>query len=82
MYYPELTEAKYVDGYIIWISFSDGSEGEVDLESQLYGEVFEPLKDKTYFKTFTIHPELKVLSWDCGADFAPEYIYNLIKSAA
>lgn len=37
----------------VWLSFNDGAEGEIDLTSELHGEVFEPLKDKTFFKSFT-----------------------------
>ena len=34
--------AKYVKDYVIWLRFSDGVEGEVDLKGELFGEVFEP----------------------------------------
>lgn len=81
MYY-ELTEAKYVKDYQIWTKFSDGTQGIVDLESELYGEIFEPLRDVEKFKQFVIHPELKVLSWKNGADFASEFIYENLKEAA
>ena len=38
-------EAKHVKDYVIWLRFQDGTEGEVDLKDELYGEVFEPLKN-------------------------------------
>ena len=28
----EVTAAKYVSGYTLWLSFSDGTEGNVDLD--------------------------------------------------
>ena len=34
--YPELTDAKYVDNYKIWIKFSNGTEGVMDFESECY----------------------------------------------
>ena len=80
--YPKLIDAKHTINYKIWFKFDDGTEGEIDLEKQLYGKIFEPLKNITYFKSFKIHPELNVISWDNGADFAPEYIYETIKRAA
>jgi hypothetical protein len=43
------------------LRFADGVEGEVDLSRELEGEVFEPLKDEEYFKSFRLHPELKTL---------------------
>ena len=78
----DLVEAKYLRDYILWVRFSDGSEGEVDLVNELYGEVFEPLKDLKLFQSFEIHPELKVITWTNGADLAPEYLYGLVKKAA
>lgn len=43
---PKLQKAKYQGDYRIWLRFTDGVEGEVDFESELWGEVFQPLKDK------------------------------------
>ena len=40
-----LVEARYVSRYLVWVRFSDGVEGEIDLVSELEGPVFEPLKD-------------------------------------
>jgi hypothetical protein len=37
-------EAKYLRDYVIWIKFNDSIEGEVDLEKELTGEIFGPLK--------------------------------------
>lgn len=58
--------------YKVWLSFNDGTEGEIDLASELEGEVFKPLKDKEFFKSFNL--EGHTLSWSNGADFAPEFL--------
>ncbi len=79
---PKVIEAKYVKGYVIHIRFSDGTKGAVDLTHELYGEVFEPLKDITTFKDFRIHPEFHTLCWPNGADFAPEFLYEKVKIPA
>jgi len=71
-----VTKAKYLTDYKVWLSFNDGTEGEIDLTSELYGEVFEPLKDKDFFKSFRI--EGHTLSWSNGADFAPEFLREQI----
>ena len=73
---PLVKAAKYLDAYKIRISFEDGVEGDIDLEKELWGEVFEPLKDLTVFKTFQINAELNTIVWPNGADFAPEYLYE------
>lgn len=39
-------DAKYIGDYKLEIEFTDGKKGIADLENELYGPVFEPLKDK------------------------------------
>ena len=73
---PKLIEAKYVGEYRVWLKFSNGVEGEVDLESELWGEMFLPLKDKSRFAELSLDKELKTLVWPNGADFAPEFLYQ------
>ena len=67
-----VTQAKYINDYKVWLAFNDGTEGEIDLSHELYGEIFEPLKDKSFFKSFKL--EGHTLSWKNGADFAPEFL--------
>jgi len=76
---PRLIDANYVDNYILHFRFSDGSEGEVDFENELDGEIFAPLKDISYFKNFTVNHELHTVVWQNGADFAPEFLYEKLK---
>lgn len=73
---PKLREAKYRQDYCIWLKFVDGVEGEVDLEDELWGEVFEPLKEKALFAKFSLNKELETIVWPNGADFAPEFLYQ------
>jgi hypothetical protein len=70
--------ARHVDGYVIWFRFSDGTEGEIDLSAELYGEVFEPLKNLDAFKRFFVNPEWGTIAWPNGADLAPEFLYSSI----
>ncbi|MGH8553914.1 MAG: DUF2442 domain-containing protein, partial [Methylococcales bacterium] len=39
-----VTEAKYLKGYTIEVSFNDGRKGIVNLRAALKGPVFEPLR--------------------------------------
>lgn len=77
---PRLESAQYVADYRIRLRFADGREGEIDLENELWGEVFEPLKDPALFRTFQVDKELNTITWPTGADLAPEYLYE--KTAA
>ena len=75
----EVIEAKYLEGYSIWLKFSNGVSGEVNLENDLWGAVFEPLKDINKFKNFTLSKELGTIVWDNDADFAPEFLLDKIR---
>jgi hypothetical protein len=70
--FMHVTQARYCGDYKVWVAFNDGAEGEIDVSSELYGELFEPLKDKEFFRSFTL--EGHTLSWSNGADFAPEFL--------
>lgn len=73
-------DAKYINGYKIWLKFNDGAEGIVDLEKELWGEVFEPLKDINKFKSFKINPDSETIEWPItGADLAPEFLREHIQ---
>ena len=76
---PQLVDARPAKGYRVWLRFSDGTEGEVDLSDELWGDVFEPLKDPDTFRQLQVHPELKTLVWPSGADFAPEFLYEKLR---
>jgi hypothetical protein len=76
---PKLREAKYLGDYRIWLRFADGVEGEVDLKNELWGEIFEPLKDKARFAEFELNKELETIVWPNGADFAPEFLYQKLR---
>jgi hypothetical protein len=46
----------------------------------LNGKIFEPLKDKSYFKSFTI--KYNTIEWSNGAYFAAEFLLELVKRQA
>jgi hypothetical protein len=65
-------EARYVRDYVVWLKFSDGTAGEVDLSAELDGPIFGPLQDVEQFKRFCV--ACHTLAWPNGADFAPEFL--------
>lgn len=76
----EVINAKYIDDYRIWLEFNDGTSGIADLSRELWGKMFEPLRDVNVFKNFIISETMKTISWDNGADLAPEFLYNKVKN--
>ncbi len=78
---PQLKKAEYAGEYQIKVIFEDGVEGVINMEDELWGEVFEPLKDITEFQNFVLDKELQTIVWpSTGADLAPEFLYE--KAAA
>jgi len=73
----EVIHAAYLSDYKLQLVFSNGISKLVDLENELVGKVFEPLKNVEYFKTFSI--KYNTIEWDNGADFAPEYLFKIGK---
>lgn len=76
----EVLNAKYLGDYKIHLVFNNGESKIVDLSAELDGKIFEPLKDKSYFQSFTI--KFNTIEWSNGADFAPEFLLELGKKQA
>ena len=79
---PKVVEVRPLEGYKLWLRFQDGVSGTVDLSGELWGPMFEPLKDNTLFAQATIHPELETVTWPNGADLAPEFLYQAAQRVA
>jgi hypothetical protein len=77
-----LLEARYVRDYVLWLRFSDGLAGEVDLSAELDGPVFEPLRDPATFKAVRLHPEIHTIVWPNGADFSTEFLHERVRVPA
>ena len=66
-------EAKYLHDYEVELKFNDRKKGTVNLKNELYGTMFEPLKDKKVFANVKLDKDLGTITWDNGADLAPEF---------
>ncbi len=72
-----VTEVRLTKDYELRVTFSDGVVKEVDLVGELHGEIFEPLQDPEVFKQVRVNPETNTIEWPNGADFAPEFLYEI-----
>ena len=70
-----VVSVKYLDNYQLKLTFNNGIEGTVDLEQELYGEIFEPLKDKSLFQKVFLTS--RTIEWPNGADFSPEFLFEI-----
>jgi Protein of unknown function (DUF2442) len=74
-----VTKVSYSHDYNLRLEFDDGTVKEVDLANELYGEVFEPLRDLDLFKQVQVNPDTNTIEWPNGADFAPEFLHKIGK---
>ena len=72
-----VTQIKAVTPFELQLEFSDGTVKRVDLSNELSGEVFQPLRDPEFFKQAAINPETGTVEWPNGADFAPEFLFEI-----
>lgn len=73
---PLLLEASPIQGYEVQVRFDDGLSARVDLSYLLdYGGVFEPLRDRAYFRRLRADREAGTIVWPNDADVAPETLY-------
>ena len=75
----EVIKAEYIDGFRLLLLFNNGERRIVDLSNSLNGSVYTPLKNIEYFKRFSI--KFNTVEWENGADFAPEYLYEISTAA-
>lgn len=76
-----VTAVCHLGGYRLTVSFTDGSEREVDLDGALEGEIFEPLRAESFFAEAFVDPETRTVAWPNGADLAPEYLRAIGREA-
>jgi hypothetical protein len=75
-----IDNVEYIEAYKLRLTFSNHDTQEIDLAEELYGEIFEPLKEVEYFKQAFLNLETNTVEWPNGADFAPEFLYSLGQS--
>lgn len=72
-----------LEGFVLRLSFDDGSEREVDLEGELWGPVFEPLRETPeLFRQVRVDDELGTIVWPNGADMDPDVLHGDFEPAA
>jgi hypothetical protein len=72
---------KPLEGSRLYVEFSDGVKGEVDLSDRLFGPMFEPLRDPALFAQVRID-EFGAVCWPNGADLAPDALHATLSGFA
>ncbi|MHB8466630.1 MAG: DUF2442 domain-containing protein [Acidimicrobiales bacterium] len=73
---PRVTAAEVIPPYSLRVTFDDGLVREVDLAEELWGPMFEPLKDPAVFALVKVDHEIGTVVWPNGADLAPEMLHG------
>jgi len=74
-------KAELKNDYKINVEFNNGIMGIIDFKEKLesdHREIIKELLDKKLLKTVKV--KLNTLCWDNEVDFAPDYLYEQIKS--
>ena len=71
----KVNQAQYISDFKLELRFNNDEIKQVDLKDELYGEIFEPLRNKDFFQDFFI--SYNTVEWKNGADFAPEFLYKI-----
>jgi hypothetical protein len=74
----KITEAKPIASDQLYLSFSDGIEGTLDLNYLLERGVFQKLKDPEFLKQVYIDRESGTIAWPGGLDLDPVVLYSKI----
>ena len=77
---PKAVRVEARPGYRIYVEFSDGVAGEVELEPQLFGPMFEPLRDEALFRQVNLD-EFGAPCWPNGADLAPDALHDQLQQS-
>jgi hypothetical protein len=69
-------------GFVLRLGFDDGTVREIDLEAELWGPVFEPLRnDPQLFRQVRVDNELGTIVWPNGADMDPDVLHGEVPQA-
>ena len=77
----ELVDVRVVEPYVLEIHFASGVRARVDVSAELYGEIFEPLRDPTFFAQARFDTDAGTVVWPNGADFSPEFLIEAASAA-
>ena len=71
---PHVTGVEVLQDYVVRLEFDDGFVRVMDLRPELWGPVFEPLRDPDVFRKVAVDREIGTIVWPNGADLAPEFL--------
>ena len=74
----KVTQVKPLENYRVWVKFSDGMEGTIDLSGLAGKGVFSAWEDSNFFNSVFIDNETHTIAWEGGIDLCPDNLYAKI----
>ena len=71
---PDVIDVEVLAHYVLRVTFDDDVVRDVDLSDDLWGPIFEPLKDPAYFARVFIQDGS--VAWPNGADIDPLILHG------
>jgi hypothetical protein len=78
-----VTDAKPLANFRLWVRFSDGTEGDVDLKGFIESDtrpIVAALREPRLFADMRVESDTVV--WQNGFDLAPEFLYEKARTHA
>ena len=75
-----IIDARVIGDHSLYLAFDDGASKVVDLFDQLYGPIFEPLRDPEYYSRMTLDRRCGTVVWPNGADYPRRRCTNCLTS--
>ena len=71
-----VTRFDIVGPYTLAVTFTDGTQQQIDFRPILRGALFGPLQDLSNFNAVVLDQEVGTLTWPNGADFDPATLHD------
>lgn len=79
----DIVAVRPLGGHRLFLSFDDGTEGEVDLDRFIrFDGVFAHIAAPAAFAAVRVDPELGTIVWPNGADLCPDVLHGWVTGVA
>ena len=72
---PRITKVKALSPYKLWLHYSDGESGEVDLSGMKGKGIFKKWDQPGYFQKVFIPKDHSAVAWDDELELCPNSLY-------
>jgi len=75
----KILEVKPLDNFTIYVKYSNGVEGTLNLSRLIKKKEYESLTDPEVFNSVKVDPGSKDIIWDGGMSICKTAVYNMLK---